>query len=199
MLKKRNGHGNSRTPSAARPMLTRYAPELQRFGSIVKLQAGLGEKVCAESVERLNQILSDTISLRDMYKKHHWQVVGPTFYQLHLLFDKHYEEQNEIVDLLAERIQLLGGISVAMSHDVAERTRVPRPPMGREEPPVQITRLIQAHEVVIQGARAGIEATTVSGDLGTNDLLMSDVLRENELQVWFLSEHLVHAPLEKAQ
>jgi starvation-inducible DNA-binding protein len=197
MHKKRNG--NSKTSSAARPMLTRYAPELQRFGSIVKLQSGLGEKSAADSVERLNQILADTIALRDMYKKHHWQVVGPTFYQLHLLFDKHYEEQNEIVDLLAERIQLLGGVSVAMAHDVSERTRVPRPPMGREEPTVQLTRLIQAHEVVIRGARAGIDATATSGDWGTNDLLMSDVLRENELQIWFLSEHLVHAPLEKAE
>ncbi len=66
--------------------------------------------------------------LRDLYKKSHWQVVGPTFYQLHLLFDKHYEEQAELVDTIAERIQILGGVAVAMAHDVAELSSIPRVP-----------------------------------------------------------------------
>src|SRR4026208_294651 len=86
------------------------------------------ESVCKESVENLNQLLADTMTLRDLYKKHHWQVAGPTFYQLHLLFDKHHDEQNELVDTIAERIQLLGGVSIAMAHDVAETTMIPRAP-----------------------------------------------------------------------
>src|SRR6476660_44753 len=92
------------------------------------------------------------MTLRDMYKKHHWQVAGPTFSELHLLFDKHYEAQNELVDQIAERIQLLGGISLAMAHDVAEMTLIPRPPKGREEVPVQISRLLHAHEIVLKEA-----------------------------------------------
>jgi starvation-inducible DNA-binding protein len=87
----------------------------------------LGEKVCKGSVERLNQILVDTMTLRDLYKKHHWQVSGSTFYQLHLLYDKHYDEQVELVDQIAERVQLLGGLC-ALAADVAEQTNVPRPP-----------------------------------------------------------------------
>ena len=138
------------------------------------------------------------MTLRDLYKKHHWQVSGPTFYQLHLLFDKHFNEQSELVDLLAERVMLLGGVSVAMSADVAETTLVPRPPKGREEVPVQLSRLLHAHEVVLKEARALARQAAEAGDDGTNDLLVSSVIRTNEMQVWFVAEHLVDGPLVHA-
>jgi starvation-inducible DNA-binding protein len=144
---------------------------------------------------QLNQLIADTMTLRDLYKKCHWQVAGPTFYQLHLLFDKHYGEQNELVDAIAERIQLLGGISLAMAADVAETTQIERPPRGREEVPVQLSRLIDAHQVIIQQSRPLARRATELGDDGTNDLIVSDVIRTNELQIWFLSEHLVDVPL----
>jgi starvation-inducible DNA-binding protein len=147
----------------------------------------------------LNQILADTMVLRDLYKKHHWQVAGHTFYQLHLLFDKHYGEQSTLVDTLAERIQSLGGISVAMAHDVAEMTRIERPPRGREEVPVQLSRLLEAHEIIIKETREAAMQVAAAGDDGTNDLLVSDVLRTHEMQVWFLAEHLVDTPLVRAE
>jgi len=175
----------------ARPATIQHAKEIQHFGATARLPIALDEAVCAASVENLNQLLADTISLRDMYKKHHWQVGGPTFYPLHLLFDKHYEEQSDLVDSLAERIQMLGGVSIAMAHDVAEMTLIPRPPRGREEVPVQISRLLHAHEIVLQEARAMARGAAEAGDDGTNDLLVSDVIRTNEKQVWFAGEHLV--------
>jgi starvation-inducible DNA-binding protein len=178
-------------PERAQPAIGQRAAEIQAFGTIVKLPNALSERVCQASVERLNQILADTMSLRDLYKKHHWQVSGRTFYQLHLLFDKHFDEQVELVDQIAERIQALGGLSYAMAADVAENTNIPRPPRGREEPPVQISRLLTAHEIVLQGARASARKAAEMGDDGTNDLLVSDVIRTNEMQVWFLSEHVV--------
>ncbi|HZV35080.1 MAG TPA: DNA starvation/stationary phase protection protein [Verrucomicrobiae bacterium] len=181
-------------PDRARPKTGQSAPEIQPFGTIAKLPIGLGEKVCMESVERLNQILADTMTLRDLYKKHHWQVAGKTFYQLHLLFDKHFEEQSELVDKIAERIQALGGLSYAMAADVAENTNIPRPPKGREEVPVQISRLLTAHEIILQESRASARKADEMGDDGTNDLLVSDVIRTNEQQVWFLAEHLVDVP-----
>jgi len=181
-------------PDRARPKTGQKAAEIQAFGTIAKLPNGLSERVCRESVERLNQILADTMTIRDMYKKHHWQVAGKTFYQLHLLFDKHYDEQVELVDQIAERIQALGGLSYAMAADVAENTDIPRPPKGREEVPVQISRLLTAHEIILQGARASARKAAELGDDGTNDLLVSDVIRTNELQVWFLAEHLVDTP-----
>jgi starvation-inducible DNA-binding protein len=180
------------------PKARQQAPEMQPYGHIVRMPIALSETACKESVENLNQILSDTITLRDMYKKHHWQIAGPSFYQLHLLFDKHAGEQDELVDSIAERVQLLGGVSIAMAHDVAETSLIPRPPRGREEPPVQISRLLHAHEIVIKEARAMARRAAESGDDGTNDLLVSDVIRRNELQVWFIAEHVVDAPLVRA-
>ena len=151
----------------------------------------LAEETCRSSADYLNQLLADTMTLRDLYKKHHWQVSGPTFYQLHLLFDKHYNEQNELMDQIAERIMMLGGVSIAMAADVAEMTLIPQPPKGREEVPVQISRLLQAHEIVLKEVRAMAREAAQAGDDGTNDLLVSDVIRTNEMQVWFVGEHLV--------
>ena len=182
----------------AKPLAHQQAHEIQPFGHLVKLPIALAESVCRESVENLNQLLADTMTLRDLYKKHHWQVAGPTFYQLHLLFDKHYEEQNELVDKIAERIQLLGGVSLAMASDVAETTLIPRPPKGREEVPVQISRLLHAHEIVLKEARTMARRAADAGDDGTNDLIVSDVIHNNELQVWFVAEHIVGMPLVQA-
>jgi starvation-inducible DNA-binding protein len=182
----------------ARPLTHQRAHEIQPYGHLVKLPIALAESACKESVENLNQLLADTITLRDLYKKHHWQVAGPTFYQLHLLFDKHYDEQNELVDKIAERIQLLGGVSVAMAHDVAETTIIPRAPKGREEVPVQISRLLHAHEIVLKEARTMARRAAEAGDDGTNDLVVSEVIRRNEMQVWFVAEHVVEMPLVQA-
>jgi starvation-inducible DNA-binding protein len=183
---------------SAAPLIGQRAHEIQAFGSVVPMPIALAEDTRRASADNINQLLADTITLRDLYKKHHWQVSGPTFYQLHLLFDKHFCEQNELVDQIAERIMMLGGVSVAMSADVAEMTLVPRPPKGREEVPVQISRLLQAHEIVLEEARAMARKAAQEGDDGTNDLLVSSVIRTNEMQVWFVAEHLVDGPLVHA-
>ena len=194
-IKTANG---KRAGNGAQPLIGQAGMVVQDFDQVIRMPIALDEEACAESVQLLNQILADTMSLRDMYKKHHWQVSGHTFYQLHLLFDKHYEEQNKLVDEIAERIQLLGGISVAMAADVAEMTKVERPPRGREEVPVQISRLIQAHETIIREVREAIKKTEDNDDAGSNDMLMGSVLRTHELQVWFLAEHLVDLPSVRA-
>jgi starvation-inducible DNA-binding protein len=183
----------------ASPVVHHSAHEVQPFGHVIRMPIALSKSVCAESVANLSQVLADTMTLRDLYKKHHWQVAGPTFYQLHLLFDKHYEAQNALVDAIAERIQLLGGVSLAMAPDVAETTIIPRPPKGRESVPVQISRLLHAHEIVLKEARAMARLATAGDDQGTNDLLVSDVIRTNELQVWFVAEHVVEMPLVKTK
>lgn len=181
------------------PALGQRARELQAFGEVTKrLRIGLSDEVRKASVDALNQILADTLMLRDLYKKHHWQVSGVTFHELHLLFDKHYEEQVALVDALAERIQILGGVSVALPQDVAEMTRVARPPKGREEVPVQISRLLEALETILVEARDFAGRAAQLGDDGTNDLLVSSVIRTNEMQTWFLSEHLIEEPLTQA-
>lgn len=182
----------------AKPITDQHAHEIQPFGHLVRMPLALDETVCQESVQNLNQLLADTMTLRDMYKKHHWQVAGPTFYQLHLLFDKHFKEQSELVDAIAERIQLLGGVSLAMAPDVAETTLIPRIPRGREPVPVQISRLLHAHEIILREARSMAHIAAEKGDDGTDDLLVSSVVRTNELQVWFVGEHVVDVPVVNA-
>jgi len=197
-MPRKNSNNHHRVSS--QPRLHQRASEIQEYGTVRHaLPLDLEEPVRLEMTERLNQLLADTITLRDLYKKSHWQVSGPTFYQLHLLFDKHYGEQAELVDTIAERIQMLGGLSIAMAHDVAELTQIERPPKGREEAPVQISRLSEAHEIIVRQCRELAERADKLGDDGTNDMVVSDVLRTHEMQIWFLSEHLVDVPLVHAE
>jgi starvation-inducible DNA-binding protein len=195
-----NRNNNIPSKITAQPRLHQHAPEIQAYGSVTQLlPLQLEEPVRLEMTEHLNQLLADSMTVRDLYKKSHWQVAGPTFYQLHLLYDKHFAEQVEIVDAIAERIQLLGGVSLAMAADVAETTQIERPPRGREEVPVQISRLLDAHQLIIGDCRKLARRASELGDEGTNDLAVSDVLRVNELQQWFLNEHLVNVPLVRAE
>ncbi|MGZ8514689.1 MAG: Dps family protein [Candidatus Limnocylindrales bacterium] len=193
MTHSRNGVASRRR--SAKPRLSIRAPEIQAFGTLRELPIALPAKARASSCRLLNEILADSMVLYAMYKKHHWLVAGPTFYQLHLLFDKHAEEQLELVDLLAERVQSRGGIAVGDPRQAAELTSIERPPDGAEEVSVMLDRTLRAHEAIIAKVRAAIKTTEQSEDWGSNDLLMSDVLRRHELQVWFLAEHVVDLPL----
>jgi starvation-inducible DNA-binding protein len=183
----------------AEPRVHQKSREVQPYGSVTHaFHLELENPVRLEMTEQLNQLLADSMTLRDLYKKSHWQVAGPTFYQLHLLFDKHFDEQVEIVDTIAERVQLLGGLAIAMAPDVAETTQIERPPRGREEVPVTLSRLLDAHQIIIGQCRKLADRSAALGDIGTNDMVVSDVLRTNELQAWFISEHLVEMPLVHA-
>ena len=180
-----------RPPRTAAPAAGREGHETQAFGSVVPMPLALAESARREGVDGLNQLLADVVALRDLYKKHHWQTSGPTFYPLHLLFDKHADEQGELIDALAERVMTLGGVCLAAAADVAETTLIPRPPRGREGAPAQLARLLHAHEIVLQETRALARRAAAAGDDGTNDLLVSEVIRTNATQVWFVAEHLV--------
>jgi starvation-inducible DNA-binding protein len=185
-------NGRRRSPE---PRLAPLGNEIQRFGTLRLAPIALESTARSESCRLLNIILADSMILYALYKKHHWLVAGPTFYQLHLLFDKHAEEQNEIVDLLAERVQSLGGVAVGDPRHAAELTTIDRPPDGSEDVPAMIHRLLDAHEAIIEKVRDAIDRTEKSGDWGSNDLLMGDVLRRNELQTWFVASHVVDLPL----
>jgi starvation-inducible DNA-binding protein len=191
-------NGSTRSARSPEPKLGQQARELQRFGSLRQLPIALPAEARSESCELLNEILADTTILYALYKKAHWNAAGPTFYQLHLLFDKHAEEQLELTDEIAERVQMLGGISVGDPRHAAELTTIERAPDGAEEIPVVLDRLLAAHETILEKVRRGIEATEESKDFGSNDLLMGDVLRRHEMQVWFLAEHVVDIPLVDA-
>ena len=200
MASKVKTHGNGSSASRAsrvspEPKLAPLGVEIQRFGTTRLLPIALSKDARAESCRLLNEILADSMILYALYKKHHWLVAGPTFYQLHLLFDKHAEEQTEIIDLLAERVQSLGGIAVGDPRHAAELTTIDRAPDGAEDVPAMIHRTLDAHETILEKVRDAIDKTEKNSDWGSNDLLMGDVLRRNELQVWFIAEHVVDVPL----
>jgi starvation-inducible DNA-binding protein len=184
--------------AVAQPQFKVEYREIQAFGTLRNMPIALPDNARAQSVAALNQLLADTMSLRDMYKKHHWQMSGATFYQLHLLLDKHYEEQAALVDTIAERIMMLGGISIAMAADVGEMTMIPRPPKGREDVPSQLARLLHGHEIIIKEAREIAEAAADAGDDGTNDMVVGDIIITHESQVWFIAEHLAETALTRA-
>ena len=180
---------------SSQPLLHQRGYEIQQFDTLRLFPIGLAAEPRRVSCRLLNEILGDSLILYSLYKKHHWLVRGHTFHQLHLLLDKHAEEQAELIDQLAERVQTLGGVAIADPRHVAEVTSVPRPPNGAEEVPAMLSRLLEAHEIIIDKVRAAIERTETRRDHGTNDLLTGDVLRRHEFQgVWLLAEHLVDTP-----
>lgn len=185
----------SKTSRSSQPWLHQQGYEIQGYGTVRQFPLGLSFDARLYACERLNQLLADTRTLQSLYKKHHWLVRGATFYQLHLLFDKHAGELNSLVDEMAERVQTLGGIAVGDPRHVAEFTRVPRPPDGCEEVPAMLSRLLEAHEIILIDAHDAAAKLAEMGDDGSNDLIVSGIIRLNELQSWFLAEHLVDTPL----
>ena len=173
------------------PIVPSTRGETQAFsvGMARRTPLALDPAVATSSIDNLNQLLADTLTLRDLYKKHHWQASGPNFYSMHLLFDKHFEGQSKLADLLAERVQTLGGVTIAMAPMSPKLLSFPAP-KGREDTATQVERLLQAHEAILLEARAMARDSAAAGDLGTNDIIVSDVIRTNELQVWFLVEHI---------
>jgi starvation-inducible DNA-binding protein len=175
---------------------TEESPVTQKFGNVAPVRLALSAEVRHRSVNSLNRLLAHSLALRDLYKKSHWQTSGATFYELHRMFDSHFEAQSRIGDLLAERVQMLGGVSLATARDVVSESRIARAPRGREEPAAQLLRLANGHEVILADARPLARAATEIGDDGTSDLIVSEVVRTNELQSWFVGEHLTGMHIE---
>lgn len=182
----------------SQPRLHEHGTEIQRFGTVRQFPLGLSFETRLYASQRLNQLLADTQILYALYKKHHWLMRGHTFYQLHLLLDKHAGEQLELVDRIAERVQTLGGVAVGDPRHTAEITRVPRAPDGCEEVPAMLSRLLEAHQMILIDAHDAAARLAKLGDDGSNDLIVSDVIRTGEVQTWFLAEHLVDTPLVRA-
>jgi starvation-inducible DNA-binding protein len=188
----------NRSKLSSQPLYHQHGAEIQEFGTVRLLPLGLSHDARLYSCQRLNQLLADSQILYALYKKHHWLMRGATFYQLHLLLDKHAGEQIELVDAIAERVQTLGGIAMGDPRHVAEMTRIPRAPNGCEEVPAMLSRLLEAHELILIDAHDAAQRVAEQGDDGTNDLIVSELIRTGELQTWFLVEHLVDTPLVRA-
>src|ERR1700754_1527980 len=164
-------------PVGTQPWLHQHGGEVQAFGTVRQFPLGLSRDARLYSCQRLNRALADSQILYALYKKHHWLMRGHTFYSLHLLLDKHADEQREIIDSLAERVQTLGGVAVGDPRHVAEITQIPRSPDGVEEVPAMLSRLLEAHETILIDAHDAAGRVAAQGDDGSNDLLVSEVIR----------------------
>jgi starvation-inducible DNA-binding protein len=134
-------------------------------------------------VDYLHQLLADTVTLRDMYAMQRRQVSDPAFHPRYLLFDRHFAGQHVLVEEISERVQTLGGITIDATHAITERTLIPRVHNGFAEASTHLSRLLQAHEIVLVVSRA--TAHEIS-QFGTDEPTVSDVIRTNESHVWSL-------------
>ncbi|MGN9789357.1 Dps family protein [Nonomuraea sp. ZG12] len=189
---------NGTRTTMSQPWLHQHGREIQPFGTVRQFPLSLSYEARMYSCQRLNRLLADTQILYAHYKKHHWLVRGQTFYQLHLLLDRHADEQLAVVDTIAERVQTLGGVAIGDPRHVAEITAIPRPPDGVEEVPAMLSRLLEEHEVILAEAHNAAARVADQGDDGTSDLIVSDIVRVGEKQAWFLAEHLVDTPLVRS-
>lgn len=148
----------------------------------------------AEAVKKnhgnLQVILANTIYMYQLYKKYHWHVTGKDFYQYHLLFDKHAEQQPALIDLLAERMRTLGLNVAAMPMDVSADATLTEKEEAGHDAQAMVRNLLAAHEGYIKIVRTAIKVTEETNDAGTNDILVSNVLRVHELQTWFIRSSL---------
>lgn len=147
---------------------------------------GKSDNELQKSTAILQAILANTIFMYSLYKKYHWHVIGKDFYEYHLLFDKHAKQQLPLIDTLAERLRTLGDVAPGMPQEVAKNTTLTEPRGTTQDPVKMIDNLLTIHEAYIQEVRGAIDITNASGDEGTSDLLVSDILRVHELQTWFI-------------
>ncbi len=143
----------------------------------------------ALSCELLNRLLADSMILHDHYKTYHWLLKGHASRELQLLLDKHSAEQRELIDLIVERVQALGGVATGPL-PVPELAVTAGPPKGEKQVAVLLSRLVEAHELIIGRTQDAITATATSQDGGTNELLRT-VLARHEQQVSSVAEYLI--------
>ncbi|MGW9031537.1 Dps family protein [Streptomyces sp. NPDC055722] len=180
---------------SGQPPLHQKSPLIQEFGTVKQIPIALSYDARMYSCQRLNQLLVDTQFLYALYKKHHWLMRDAMFYPLHLLLDQYAEQQLALIDDIAERVHYLGGVAVGDPRHAAEFMSIPRPPDGVEEIPAVLSRLLEAHEIILTDAHDAAARAAELGDDSSQNLLVSQVIRTGERQVWSPAEHLVVTPL----
>lgn len=150
------------------------------------LKLGFKENGFKKEEKNLQIALANSIFIYNLYKKYHWHVRGRDFYQYHLLFDEHAKQQLPIIDSLAERLRTLGFMAPGMPGDVERNKSVNEPDTSDFTPLVLCESLLKVHDAYLKHLRSTIDIADEVDDEGTEDFLVSDVLRVHELQVWFL-------------
>jgi starvation-inducible DNA-binding protein len=146
---------------------------LDRFTAARIVMAG---KANEATIASLNRVLADSMMLRDIYKKSQWEVTGEAFYKLRALYAVHHDEQGDLIELIAERIQSLGGRCIAMPAEVIQYTTLATPPRTPELPQAQLRRLLDAHKRMLYALQAAAKRALDIGDDATHDVLTQEVI-----------------------
>jgi starvation-inducible DNA-binding protein len=149
----------------------------------------LSQPVRDKAVHLLNQHLADTFDLFSQIKQAHWNVKGPNFYQLHLLFDTLAEEVEDYVDLIAERVTTLAGIALGTARLAATGSRLPEYPLDVADGRQHLEALSNRVAALAASSRGAINAANDFGDADTADLF-TEVSRGLDKSLWFLEAHL---------
>jgi starvation-inducible DNA-binding protein len=159
----------------------------------MKPNIGLKKEQAAGVIERLTSLLADEFVLYAKTRNYHWNVTGPHFGALHVLFEKQYEELAEIADEVAERVRALGGQAVGTLAEFQEHTRLKEEPNHYPSDRTMLANLLHDHESVIRSSRDDLDACANQfGDAGTSDFL-TGLMERHEKTAWMLRAHLEEA------
>ncbi len=149
----------------------------------------LAQDVRTGSIELLNQQLADSLDLYSQTKQAHWNVKGPDFYQLHLMFDEHAAHVVGWIDLIAERAVTLGGYATGTVRMSADASRLPEYPIDVTKGLDHVSALVERWSAYAASTRAGIDIADEAGDKDTADLL-TEISRQVDMDLWFQEAHL---------
>lgn len=156
----------------------------------MKPEIGITEKNLNKSVKLLTVLLADEMTLYIKTRKFHWNVSGASFMELHQLFQSQYTELEETIDLIAERINKLGGKTIGTLKEFADYTRISESPDKYPDQIEMLKELLSDHEHVITEMRKDIEgAAEKSKDIGTLDFL-TGLMEQHETTAWILRRYL---------
>ena len=151
---------------------------------------GISEINLQKSINILTVILSDEMTLYIKTRKFHWNVAGESFMELHKLFESQYTELEAIVDVVAERINKLGGKTIGTMNEFTLLTRIIEHPNKYPVQKAMISELLSDHELLIEDLRKDIDlCSDENHDAGTADLL-TGILQQHESIAWILRRYL---------
>lgn len=150
--------------------------------------APLDQDTRQEAILILSHLLADTYILYTKTQNFHWNVVDPRFYQLHKFFEAQYEELAEALDVIAERIRMLGGQAPGSMQKFLELSSL-NEALEKLDGDKMLQQLAEDHHFLADSIRSSIEETSKSGDEGTTDMLINR-LRSHEKNRWMLKSHL---------
>ena len=151
-----------------------------------KLNVGLDDGKRTGIVDTLNVLLADEFLLYTKTRNYHWNVMGPRFHDLHLFFEKQYEQLDELMDEVAENARQFGGFASGTMAEYAQTSRLKESPGKRPVEDEMIANLLADHETIIRALRKDIEKADEKYEAADAADFLTRVLEEHNKMAWML-------------